>query len=194
MQSTVNGRPHADTNLPAAYTTCDASRSRLSRRIVTTGTKAGNRYRHRMTDAGSFRRTCHAAAHMTGGTVIEFRLADGVTPNFHQGLIAYDDRTVAVACTRDAAILAVVEPRAIDFADGARASGPLTYVDARNVELRLPPGRQLLTMLLARLRRYHVQADHVSRLPTRSSSMPGTRGIPADPVRQSAISLVCKGD
>ena len=52
---------------------------------MTTGTKAGNRY-------DSFRRTCHAAAHRTDGTVIEFRLADGVTPNFHQGLIAYHDR------------------------------------------------------------------------------------------------------
>ena len=39
--------------------------------------------------------------------MIEFRLADDVTPNFHQGLIAYRERTVAVACTRDSAVLAL---------------------------------------------------------------------------------------
>ena len=65
--------------------------------------------------------------------MIGFRLADGVTPNFHQGLVAYHDRTVAVVCTRDAAILAVAEPRAVDVADGAGASGPLAFVDAQDL-------------------------------------------------------------
>ncbi|SDP91670.1 hypothetical protein SAMN05421507_12085 [Lentzea jiangxiensis] len=62
--------------------------------------------------------------------MIEFRLAGHVTPNFHQGLIAYRERTVAVACTRDSAVLALAEPRTIDFVDGAVESGPLTFVDA----------------------------------------------------------------
>lgn len=60
-----------------------------------------------MTDVRDFRHACYSAARRTGGTVIEFRLADDVTPNFHQGLIAYRERTVAVACTRDSAVLAL---------------------------------------------------------------------------------------
>jgi hypothetical protein len=114
---------------------------------VIIGVKAGSGYRHRMTDVGSFRRACHAAARRTGGAVIDFRLANGVTPNFHQGLIAYPDRTVAVACMRDAAVLAIAVPRAIDIADGARESGPLTFVDAPDLVTALAevPGFCVLT-------------------------------------------------
>ncbi|MBE1499659.1 hypothetical protein H4696_006759 [Amycolatopsis lexingtonensis] len=82
-----------------------------------------------MTDIRNFRLACHTAARRVGGEVVEFRLADDVTPNFHQALITYRDRTVAVVCTRDSAILAVAEPRTIQFVDDVRDSGPLTFVD-----------------------------------------------------------------
>lgn len=80
--------------------------------------------------------------------MIEFCLADDVTPNFHQGLIAYRERTVAVACTRDSAVLALTEPRTIDFVDSVAESGPLTFVDAPElvaVLAALLPGSQVLT-------------------------------------------------
>jgi len=101
-----------------------------------------------MTDVRNFRRACYSAASRTGGNVIEFRLAGDVTPNFHQALIAYRERTVAVACTRDSAVLALAEPRTIDFVDGVGESGPLTFVDAPElvaVLAALLPGAQVLT-------------------------------------------------
>lgn len=76
-----------------------------------------------------------------GGEVVEFRLADDVTPNFHQGLIACCGRTVAVACTRDSEVLAVAEPR------GAADAGPLTFVEAPelvSVVSALLPGVRVL--------------------------------------------------
>ncbi|GAA1595753.1 hypothetical protein GCM10009678_92150 [Actinomadura kijaniata] len=82
-----------------------------------------------MVSIREFRRTCYAVTRRTGGQAVEFRLAEGAIPNFHQGLIAYRDHTVAVVCSRDLAVLAVAEPRIIDFADGAAESGPLTFVD-----------------------------------------------------------------
>ena len=101
-----------------------------------------------MTDVRDFRHACYAAARRTGGNVIEFRLAGRVTPNFHQGLVAYRERTVAVACTRDSAVLGIAEPRTIDFVDGAVESGPLTFVDAPELVAALAtllPGSQVLT-------------------------------------------------
>jgi hypothetical protein len=76
-------------------------------------------------DAREFRRLCHRAADRTGGAVAGFRFADGVTPNFHQGFVAYGERTVAVVSSRDVAVFAVAEPR---VADGE--AGPLTFVDS----------------------------------------------------------------
>ncbi|RAS68447.1 hypothetical protein C8D87_102512 [Lentzea atacamensis] len=101
-----------------------------------------------MTDVRNFRHACYEAACRTGGTVTEFRLAGDVTPNFHQGLIAYRERTVAVACTRESAVLALAEPRTISFVDGVQESGPLTFVDAPElvaVLAALLPGSQVLT-------------------------------------------------
>jgi hypothetical protein len=101
-----------------------------------------------MTDVRNFRRACYSAARSTGGKVIEFRLADGVAPNFHQGVIAYRDHTVAVVCARDSAVLALAEPRIIDFVDGVAESGPLTFVDAPELAAVLAPllpGFQVLT-------------------------------------------------
>lgn len=94
-----------------------------------------------MSDLRAFRRACYTAARSTGGKIIEFRHADGVTPNFHQGLIGYRDHTVAVVCARDSAVLTLAEPRIIDFVDGFAESGPLTFIDA-------PELMALLAMLL----------------------------------------------
>jgi hypothetical protein len=58
-----------------------------------------------------FRRICYEAARRTGGTVAEFRISDEQTPNFHQGIVAYPDRAVAVVCVRDAALHAPFDPR-----------------------------------------------------------------------------------
>ncbi|MDX6481827.1 MAG: hypothetical protein QOG85_2337 [Gaiellaceae bacterium] len=78
--------------------------------------------------------------------MVEFRIADDVTPNFHQGIVAYRDREVAVVCTRDSAILAVAEPRNIGFPDGVQDSGPLRWVDAPELAAALAerPGFQVL--------------------------------------------------
>ncbi|GAB3451325.1 hypothetical protein GCM10027570_27740 [Streptomonospora sediminis] len=99
-----------------------------------------------MADIRGLRHACYTAARRTGGEVVEFRLAGDVTPNFHQGIVAYREHKVAVACTRDSAILAVAEPRTIEFVDGARESGPLTFVHAPALTAVLAelPGFQVL--------------------------------------------------
>jgi hypothetical protein len=79
-------------------------------------------------DLKAFRRVCYEAASRTGGTVIEFRISIEVTPNFHQGILAYPHRTVAVVCVRDTPLLAIAAPRVIEFAP-SRESGLLTFVD-----------------------------------------------------------------
>jgi hypothetical protein len=43
------------------------------------------------------------------------RISDKPTPNFHQAIIAYPDRTVAVVCVRDTPLLALAAPRVIEF-------------------------------------------------------------------------------
>lgn len=114
-----------------------------------------------MTDVRDFRRACYVAARRTGGNVVEFRLADGVTPNFHQGLIAYQDHTIALVCTRDSAILAVAEPRTIDCADHGITSGPLTFVDA--------PG---LVAVLTELPGFHVLSQSELNHPFDAAAWP----------------------
>ncbi|SBT38993.1 hypothetical protein [Micromonospora auratinigra] len=81
-----------------------------------------------MTDVKTFRRACHEAARRTGGALTEFRISHGPTPNFHQGIIAHPDRTAAVVGVRDIPLLAIAEPRLIEFGP-ARESGPLTFLD-----------------------------------------------------------------
>jgi hypothetical protein len=97
-------------------------------------------------DLKAFRRVCHEAASRTGGTVTEFRISTEVTPNFHQGIIAYPDRTAAVVCVRDTPLLAIAAPRVIEFAP-TRESGPLTFVDLPELAaaLALAPKFRLLT-------------------------------------------------
>ncbi|WP_063049040.1 hypothetical protein [Nocardia arthritidis] len=100
-----------------------------------------------MTELRAFRQACYEAARRTGGTVIEFRVGEGVTPNFHQGVITYRDRHVAVVALRDSAVLAVAEPRAIDFDEGAIEAGPLTFVEAPDLVTALSEqaGFEILT-------------------------------------------------
>ncbi|WP_250005331.1 hypothetical protein [Actinoplanes sp. M2I2] len=80
-----------------------------------------------MPDLSAFRRACYEVARRTGGEVIEFRLGDGVTPNFSQGVIGYRDRSVAVVLTRDTGVAALAVPREVTGPD--QESGPLTFVD-----------------------------------------------------------------
>lgn len=101
-----------------------------------------------MIEGREFRRACYTAARDTGGRIIEFRIADYVTPNFHEGIIGYRDRTVAVVCTRDSDVMAVAEPRNIDFVRGIVDASPLTFVDAPELAAAvavLLPGVQVLT-------------------------------------------------
>jgi hypothetical protein len=97
-------------------------------------------------DLKAFRRVCHEAASRTGGTVTEFRISTDVTPNFHQGIIAYPDRAIAVVCVRDTTLLALAAPRVIEFAP-TRESGPLAFVDAPGLAAALArePKFRLLT-------------------------------------------------
>jgi hypothetical protein len=97
-------------------------------------------------DVRDFRRLCHQAAVGTGGEVAGFRFAEGVTPNFHQGFIAYRERTVAVVCGRETAVLAVAEPR-VNGSDGVEDAGPLTFVDDPGLGAALAglSGRRVLT-------------------------------------------------
>ncbi|MEV7097279.1 hypothetical protein AB0M80_30940 [Amycolatopsis sp. NPDC051045] len=69
-----------------------------------------------MTSLREFRRACHEVARRTGGRIVEFRIADGVTPNFHQGVLDYGGYRLSIVCTRDRTepVVAVAEPRAID--------------------------------------------------------------------------------
>jgi hypothetical protein len=79
-----------------------------------------------MTDLREFRRACHEAARRTGGRIVEFRIADCVTPNFHQGVLDHGGHRVSIVCTRDRAepVVAIAEPRPLD------GMGPLTFVEA----------------------------------------------------------------
>ncbi|WP_410616589.1 hypothetical protein [Amycolatopsis sp. lyj-109] len=83
-----------------------------------------------MTDLREFRRACHEAARRTGGRVVEFRVADEVTPNFHQGVLDHRGRRLSIVCTRDRTepVVAIARPRAIDGT--AVEMGALTFVEA----------------------------------------------------------------
>ncbi|NKY88747.1 hypothetical protein [Nocardia veterana] len=100
-----------------------------------------------MTELRAFRRACYAAARRTGGKVIEFRLPDGVAPNYYQGIIAYGDRHLAVVALRDSSVLAVAEPHVFDPREGAADFGPLTFHDSPELAdaLAEQPGFEILT-------------------------------------------------
>jgi hypothetical protein len=101
-----------------------------------------------VTDLKAFRHACHEAARRTGGTLREFRISSEPTPNFHQGIIVYTDRTVAVVCVRDAPLLAMAVPRVIGCT-AARESTPLAFVDLPDLAdaLAQAPGFRLLTTI-----------------------------------------------
>jgi hypothetical protein len=79
-------------------------------------------------DIRSFRKACYEAAHVTGWEVAGFWFSEGMTPNFHQGLVTYRNRTGAVAWVRSSSLLALAEPRDIEFVRGTRDASPLTFV------------------------------------------------------------------
>lgn len=99
-----------------------------------------------VTGLKAFRRACYEAARRTGGELTEFRISDEPTPSFHQAIIAYRGRDVAVACVRDTPLLALAVPRVIEFTP-AREAGPLTFVDLPELATALAaaPGFRLLT-------------------------------------------------
>jgi hypothetical protein len=95
-----------------------------------------------VTDVKAFRRACYEAPRRTCGELTEFRISDEPTPRFHQGIIAYADRTVAVACVRDTPLLAAAVPRVIEFTP-ARESSPLTFVDLPDLAAALAQAADL---------------------------------------------------
>jgi hypothetical protein len=99
-----------------------------------------------VTDLKAFRRACYEAARRTGGDLTEFRIVDEPTPNFHQAIVTYSSRNVAVVCVRDAPLLALAVPRVIGFTPG-READPLTFVDVPDLAaaLEAEPGFHLLT-------------------------------------------------
>ena len=80
------------------------------------------------------------------GTVSEFRLAQGVTPSFHQGVLTYRDQIVAMVCDRSSPLLALAEPRVIE-SKGAIDCGPLTFLDIPELVAKLAelPGFRVLS-------------------------------------------------
>ncbi|GAA3016433.1 hypothetical protein [Actinokineospora globicatena] len=92
-----------------------------------------------MDDLKTFRGTCHALARRTTATHVEFRVATGVTPNFHECVLTYRTETIAVVATRTHAFTAVARPTV------SLDAGPLTFVDhpALLAELRSTPYRAL---------------------------------------------------
>ncbi|WP_211240953.1 hypothetical protein [Hamadaea tsunoensis] len=77
----------------------------------------------------------------------EFRIADGPSPSFHQGIIGYEGRAVAVVWVRDTALLAIAAPRDLAFAP-ARVAGPLTFLEVPGLAAALTEaeGFRLLTL------------------------------------------------
>jgi hypothetical protein len=103
-----------------------------------------------VTDLKAFRRACYGAARRTGGELTELRISDKPTPNFHQAIIAYADRTVAVVCVRDSPLLALAVPRAIEFAP-ARESNPLTFLDLPDLAAALAQAAEFRLLTTAEL-------------------------------------------
>ncbi|GAA2672578.1 hypothetical protein Apa02nite_096490 [Actinoplanes palleronii] len=97
-------------------------------------------------DLKAFRRACYEAARRTAGELTEFRISGEPTPNFHQAIITYSSRNVAVVCVRDAPLMALAVPRVIGFTP-EREAGPLTFVDLPDLAaaLEVAPGFRLLT-------------------------------------------------
>jgi hypothetical protein len=104
-----------------------------------------------------FRRTCHLVAVRTGGRVIEFRVADKVTPNFHQGIIGYRERPVAVVLARDTGVVAVAVPRAVTGAE--QDAGPLMFVEFPELIEALTAEGKFIVLTAAELGRPFAAAE-----------------------------------
>ncbi|MCM4085136.1 hypothetical protein [Paractinoplanes hotanensis] len=100
-----------------------------------------------MTDVKAFRRGCYEAARQTGGELTDFQVGNEPTPSFHQAIITYSDRNVAVVCVRDAPLMALAEPHVLEFLP-ARTAGSLTFVDLPELAAALTevPGFRLLSV------------------------------------------------
>jgi hypothetical protein len=105
-----------------------------------------------VTDLKAFRHACYEAARRTGGELTEFRISDEPTPNFHQAVIAYADRTVAVVCVRDTPLLALAVPRTIAFTP-TRESTPLTFLDLPDLAAALALAAEFRLLTTAELDR-----------------------------------------
>lgn len=68
--------------------------------------------------------------------MVEFRIAEQATPNFHQAIIGHGDRAVAIVAARDVPVAALARPRSIDGAGGS-PSGPLEFVDEPDLRAAL---------------------------------------------------------
>ncbi len=88
---------------------------------------------------------------------MEFRVADGVTPNFHQGVIGYRERPVAVVLGRDTGVVAVAVPR--DVTGPGQDAGPLTFVDFPELTEALAGDGKFTVMTAAELARPFVAAE-----------------------------------
>ncbi|HYN96253.1 MAG TPA: hypothetical protein VES42_20610 [Pilimelia sp.] len=106
-----------------------------------------------MPDLAAFRSACYAAARSVGGSVAGFRLSEGATPNFHQGLVTHRGRTVAVVWVRSSSWLAVAEPRDIEFVGGGRESGPLRFRDDPELVTALAAATDFRVLTLAEVDR-----------------------------------------
>ncbi|MFI7674955.1 hypothetical protein [Actinophytocola sp. NPDC049390] len=75
-------------------------------------------------------------------------MAESVTPNFHQGFIAYRGRTVAVVRGREMPVMAIAEPR-VAGNGGVEGAGPLTFVEAPELAVCLAElsGCRVLTVV-----------------------------------------------
>lgn len=64
---------------------------------------------HPAVDFQRFKQAVYAAAQRIGASVISMRVADGVTPNFHQADMREGARQISVICSRCFPIVACVE-------------------------------------------------------------------------------------
>ncbi|MCM4076189.1 hypothetical protein [Paractinoplanes hotanensis] len=88
---------------------------------------------------------------------MEFRVAAGVTPNFHHGVIGYRERPVAVVLSRDTGIAAVAVPR--DITGPEQDTGPPTFVDFPPLTEALAEHGKFTVMTAAELDRSFTAAE-----------------------------------
>lgn len=92
-----------------------------------------------------FKQAVYATAQRMGATVISTRIADGITPNFHQADMQVGTRQISVICSRCFPIVACVESpvtmeviRPIDASDVVETMIDFGFEVADSTELRRP--------------------------------------------------------